>query len=85
MSDFNRKVDETVRKADQRLQDAGARINEKVASASERLEEETADLIAYLNNEVVPAVREHSTKALRVAAEKLASLADYLEQQKSGR
>jgi phytoene dehydrogenase-like protein len=85
MSDFNRKVDETVRKADQRLQDAGARLNEKVASASERLEEETADLIAYLNNEVVPAVREHSTKALRVAAEKLASLADYLEQQKSGR
>lgn len=85
MSDFNRKVDETVRKADQRLQDAGARINEKVAGASERLERETAELIAYLNNEVVPAVRQHSTKALRVAAEKLANLADYLEQQKGGR
>ena len=85
MSDFHRKVDATVRQADQRLQDAGARINEKVADASERLEKETADLIAYLNNEVVPAVREHSTKALRVAAEKLASLADYLEHQRRGR
>jgi hypothetical protein len=85
MSDFNRKVDDTVRKADQRFQDSGARINEKVADASERLEKETADLIAYLNNEVVPAVRQHSTKALRVASEKLASLADYLERQKSGR
>jgi phytoene dehydrogenase-like protein len=85
MSEFNRKVDDTVRKADQRFQDAGARINEKVADASERLEKETADLIAYLNNEVVPAVRQHSTKALRVASEKLTSLADYLERQKSGR
>jgi hypothetical protein len=32
-----------------------------------------------LNDEVVPAVRQHSTKALRIAAEKLASLADYIE------
>jgi hypothetical protein len=32
-----------------------------------------------LNDEVVPAVRQHSTKALRIAAEKLANLADYIE------
>jgi len=32
-----------------------------------------------LNDEVVPAVRQHSTKALRVAAEKLTGLADYME------
>jgi hypothetical protein len=36
-----------------------------------------------LNDEVVPAVRQHSTKALRVAAEKLAALADYMDQHKA--
>ena len=68
MNDFNRKVEE-----------ASARVNKSVAQATERLEKETAELITYLNDEVVPAVRQHSTKALRVAAEKLARLADFLE------
>jgi N-acetylglucosamine kinase-like BadF-type ATPase len=68
MTDFDRKVDE-----------ASARLNKSVAEVTERLEKETADLVAYLNNEVVPAAREHSTKALRIAAEKMAQLADYLE------
>ena len=48
---------------------------------SPTVEKETAELITYLNNEVVPAVRQHSTKALRVASEKLIQLADYMEQQ----
>jgi hypothetical protein len=68
MNDFNRKVDE-----------ASARINKSVADAASLLEKESAELIHYLNNEVVPAVRQNSTKALRVAAEKLAHLADYME------
>ena len=68
MNDFNRKVEE-----------ASARVNKSVAQATERLEKETAELIEYLNQEVVPAVRQHSTKALRVASEKLAALADFLE------
>jgi hypothetical protein len=57
-------------------------FNRKVEQATEHLEKEAADVIAYINNEVVPAVREHSTKALRIAAEKLAHLADYMEQNK---
>ncbi len=73
MSDFDRKVEE-----------ASARVNKSVAGAAERLEKETAELIKYLNNEVVPAVRQHSTKGLRVAAEKLSRLADYLEQTQRG-
>jgi len=68
MNDFNRKVEE-----------ASARMNKSVAQATERLEKESAELITYLNDEVVPAVRQHSTKALRIAAEKLARLADFLE------
>ena len=74
MSDFNRKVEE-----------ASSRVNKSVAEAAERLEKETAELITYLNNEVVPAVRQHSTKALRIAAEKLAHLADYMDETQSRR
>jgi len=37
------------------------------------------EFIKYLNDEVVPAVRQHSTKALRVASEKLSEFADYME------
>jgi hypothetical protein len=68
MKDFNRKVEE-----------ATSRASKTVGEAAERLEKDSAELIKYLNDEVVPAVRQHSTKALRVAAEKLADLADYME------
>jgi glutamyl-tRNA reductase len=68
MNDFNRKVEE-----------ASARINKSVAEVAATVEKETAELIAHLNDEVVPVVRQHSTKALRLAAEKLAQLADYME------
>jgi F0F1-type ATP synthase membrane subunit b/b' len=60
-------------------------FNRKVEEAAERLERESADFIKYLNDEVVPAVRQHSTKALRIAAEKLTHLADYMEQQATAR
>jgi hypothetical protein len=68
MKDFNRKVEE-----------ASARASKTVGEAADRLEKDSAELIQYLNDEVVPAVRQHSTKALRVAAEKLAGFADYME------
>jgi hypothetical protein len=68
MKDFNRKVEE-----------ATSRASKTVGEVAERLEKDSAELIQYLNDEVVPAVRQHSTKALRVAAEKLADLADYME------
>jgi glutamyl-tRNA reductase len=74
MKDFNRKVE-----------DASARVNKSVAGAADRMEKETAEFIAYLNDEVVPAVRQHSTKALRIASEKMAKLADYLDEAKSDR
>jgi hypothetical protein len=67
MNDFNRKVEE-----------ASARLNQSINEVATNLEKETAELVDYLN-EVVPAVRQHSTKALRIAAEKLARLADFME------
>lgn len=58
---------------------AGARMNKAVGETTERVEKEAAEFIKYLNDEVVPAVRQHSTKALRTAAEKLTELANYME------
>lgn len=55
-------------------------FNRKVQDASERVEKEAAEVIKYLNDEVVPAVRQHSTKALRIAADKLEELANYMDQ-----
>jgi hypothetical protein len=65
-----------------KVEDAGARVNKSIADIAERLEKESAELITYLNSEVVPAIRSHSTKALRVAAEKLSKFADYMDEQK---
>ena len=58
-------------------------FNQKINSAAQRLEKESAELIEYLNKEVVPAVRQQSSKALRIAAERLQKLATYMEEQKS--
>lgn len=54
-------------------------FNRKVEDAAQRVERETTEFVKYLNDEVVPAVRQHSTKALRIASEKLARLAEYLD------
>ena len=69
MNDFNRKVE-----------DASSCVSQTFNDAAERLEKEIPEFINYLNNEVVPAVRTHSTKALRVASKKLSEFADYMEQ-----
>ena len=68
MTEFDRKVEE-----------ASARFNRSVANIAETLEKETAELVTYLNDEVVPAVRTHSSKALRIAEGKISKFADFLE------
>jgi len=72
MNDFNRKVE-----------GASARVSKAVAEAAERIEREIPEFIKYLNDEVVPTVRQHSTKALRTDSQKLIELADYMENQKN--
>jgi hypothetical protein len=68
MNDFDRKVE-----------DASARVSQKINEAAQRVEKEIPALIKYLNDEVVPAVRTHSTKALRTASQKLAEFAEFME------
>jgi hypothetical protein len=68
MKDFNRKVEE-----------ASVRFGKSAGEFAAHLEKETSELIEYFNEEVVPEVRQHSTKALRIAADKLTRLAEYME------
>ncbi len=58
---------------------AGQKLDDMIGDTAKRIEEETKQLIAYLNDEVVPLVRQHSTTGLRVASDKLKELADYME------
>ena len=43
---------------------------------------ELGEIVAYLNNEVVPKVRDQSSQGLRIAAQKLTKLAEYMEKNK---
>jgi hypothetical protein len=63
----------------------GRKIDETVNKAAPRVEEELKRVIAYLNDEVVPKVRENSSKGLRVAADQLTKLAEHLDRTSGAR
>jgi hypothetical protein len=65
------------------FEDLGRKLNHEIGEATQRLEQEGEKVIAYFNDEVVPAIRGHSSKALRIAAEKLSQLASYMEEKSS--
>ena len=64
------------------FQTAGERLDDLLGDASKRIEDETKQMIDYINDEVVPLIREHSSKGLRVASQKLGELAEYMETKK---
>ena len=66
---------------EKRNSDRFASAGRKVGSAFGELDRDAERLISYLNDEVVPAVREHSSRGLRAAAKELSKFADFLEQQ----
>jgi bisphosphoglycerate-dependent phosphoglycerate mutase len=55
-------------------------FEQDLRNAAARAEEELQRLIRYLNDEVVPDVRKHSSVALRSASDGLRSLAEKMEQ-----
>jgi hypothetical protein len=61
----------------------GRRLDEEFGDAARKVEQESERVISYLNDEVVPAIRNHSSKALRVAAEKLQRLAEFMDKTRS--
>jgi hypothetical protein len=65
-----------------RFEEFGRKIDERFAKDGPRVEEEIKKVIAYLNDEVVPQVRQNSSQALRVAAEHLTRLAEHLDKRR---
>ena len=65
------------------FEELGRKIGKNLGEAKRSLEEESEKMISYLNDEVVPAIRQGSSRALRTAAEKLGRLAEYMEQRGS--
>ena len=63
----------------QRFESAGRKAGHAFDQASSEIERDAQRLIAYLNDEVVPAVREHSSRGLRSAAKELSNFADFLD------
>ena len=61
---------------------AGEKLDDVLGGASKRVEEEAQMLIKYINEELVPAIREHSSNALRIASEKLTEAADLMDSSK---
>ena len=61
----------------------GRKLDAEFSDAAQKLEREKERVITYLNDEVVPAIRNHSSKALRTAAEQLSRLAEYMEKNRS--
>ena len=60
-----------------RTADMGEKVGRKIGETVNQIEREAERLISYINSEVVPAVRQESTSALRTAAQKLADFADW--------
>ncbi len=61
----------------------GRKMDQELGDAARKLEQESERVITYLNDEVVPAIRTKSSKALRNAAEQLKRLAEFMEQNRS--
>jgi len=74
---------ETDQKGKASFERFGRKLDEEFGDAARKIEQESERVITYLNNEVVPAIRNHSSKALRVAAEQLQRLAEYMDRNRS--
>ena len=61
---------------------AGAKLDDVLGDTTKRIEDQTQALLAYINDEVVPAIRDRSSKALRIASEKLTQAAEMMEADK---
>jgi hypothetical protein len=62
----------------------GRKVDAQFGKVGPRVEDEVKRVITYLNDQVVPQVRQNSSSALRMAAEQLGRLADYLDEGRKG-
>jgi bisphosphoglycerate-dependent phosphoglycerate mutase len=66
-------------KSSSRFEGFGKKVDERFSQALPRVEEEVKKVIAYLNDQVVPQLRQGSSQALRSASETLRKLAEQLD------
>jgi bisphosphoglycerate-dependent phosphoglycerate mutase len=72
--------EENRKRSDKRsFEEMGRKVDGHMNDAAERVDDEVQRVIAFLNDKVVPEVRQNSSKALRGAAEQLAKLAEHLD------
>jgi len=64
------------------LEETGRRIGRQLGETQRRFQKELQQVIDYLDKEIVPTVRDESSRSLRVAADKLSKLADLMDQQR---
>jgi hypothetical protein len=62
-----------------RFEDFGKKVDEHLNQAMPRVEEELKKVIAFLNDQVVPQLRQDSAQALHSAADRLRKLAQQLD------
>ena len=63
----------------------GRKVDESFQSAKPKVEAELQRLVHFINDEVVPDVRREGSQDLRIAAEQMQKLAEFLESNKSGK
>jgi len=62
-----------------RFEDFGKKVDERFNQVRPRVEEELKKAIVYLNDQVVPQLRQDSSHALHAAADRLRKLAEQLD------
>ena len=77
-------VDQTSERSGSRFEDFGKKVDERFNQVKPRVEEELKKLIDYLNDQVVPQLRQDSSDALRSAADRLRKLAEQLDDRPGG-
>ena len=67
-----------------RFESFGKKVDERFNQVKPRVEEELKKLIDYLNDSVVPQLRQGSSDGLRAAADRLHKLAEQLDDRRGG-
>jgi hypothetical protein len=62
-----------------RFENFGKRVDDRVSQGLPKVEEEVKKVIAFLNDQVVPRLRQDSSQALHAAADRLRKLAEQLD------
>ncbi len=79
LDDLKGKFEETMNKAGERVRAGMEELNKSFSQAAPQLQHDADEIIQYLNDEVVPAVRTRSAEAMRLASEKLRQLAEQFD------